>query len=84
MKEIHDRIFPTLDDSCLSYKITRLWVNEFKRDIKSKTSIKTSGGLRTAVMPELIDKVHDMALSDRRVKMREISEVSQLSEYISL
>lgn len=74
MKEIHEKIFSTLSDSCPSYETIRLWVNKFKRD-------KTPGGPRT---PEIIDKVYDMVLPYRRVKMREISEASQLSERISL
>jgi histone-lysine N-methyltransferase SETMAR len=78
-KEIHERIFPTLGDSCPSYEAVRLWVNEFKRGRTSIEDAPRSGGPKTAVVPKIIDKVHDMVLADRRVKVRELAEAVGIS-----
>jgi hypothetical protein len=50
---------PTLGDSCPSYEAIRLWVNEFKRGRTSIEDAPRSGGPKTAVVPKIIDKVHD-------------------------
>jgi transposase len=78
-KEIHERIFPTLGDSCPSYEAIRLWVNEFKRGRTSIEDAPRSGRPKTAVVPKIIDKVHDMVLADRRVKVRELAEAVGIS-----
>ena len=54
-------------------------VNEFKR---GRTFIKDenrSGHPVGVTIPEMIDKIHDMVLSDRRIKVREIVEVTVIS-----
>ena len=70
---------PKLSASCPSYETVRLWVNEFKR---GKTNIEDKprpGGLKTAVTPEIIDKIHGMVLADRRVKVHELAEAVEIS-----
>ena len=52
----------------------KLWVNEFKRDRKSIKGALHPGTPKSAATPENIDKVHDIVLADRRVKVREIAE----------
>jgi len=78
-KEIHERMFPILGDSCPCYESVRLWVNEFKRGRTSIKDAPRSGGPRTVVTPKTINKVHDMVLSDRQIKMREIAEATGIS-----
>jgi len=78
-KEIHERMFPILGDSCPCYESVRLWVNEFKRGRISIKDAPRSGGPRTVVTPKTINKVHDMVLSDRQIKMREIAEATGIS-----
>ena len=56
------------------------WVNEFKR---GRTSIRVehrSGPPIEVTTPEIIDKIHDMVLSDRRIKVREIVEATGISQ----
>lgn len=77
--EIHDQIFPTLRDSCPSYETIRLWVNEFKRGRTSIEDAAHSGAPKTAVTTEIIDKIHDMVLDDRRLKVRELVEATGIS-----
>ncbi|KAG5338762.1 SETMR methyltransferase, partial [Acromyrmex heyeri] len=49
------------------------WVNEIKRGHTSTCDAPCSG------RPEIIDKVHDIILTDRRVKVREFVEATGIS-----
>ena len=54
------------------------WVNEFKR---GRTSTEDKHRLARTVevtTPEVIDKIHDMVLSDRRIKERKIVEITSI------
>ena len=56
------------------------WVNEFKR---GRTSTKDEDRSRHSVevtTPEMIDKIHDMVLTDQRIKVREIVETTGISQ----
>ncbi|KAG5345605.1 GVQW3 protein, partial [Acromyrmex charruanus] len=53
------------------------WVNEFKR--VSTCNAPRSGRPIETTMPEIIDKVHDIVLTDRRVKVRELIEATGIS-----
>jgi len=44
------------------------WVNEFKRE-RTFTCDAPSGRSIEAATPEIIDKIHDIVLTDRRVKV---------------
>jgi len=69
------KFFATLSNSCPSYETVRLW-------IKTNSSVANRRCIifwRTAVMPETIDKVHDMVLSNRRVKVHEIAKTMSIS-----
>lgn len=78
-KEIHERILPTLGSSCPSYETVRLWVNEFKRGRTSIDDAPRPGAPKTAVVPEIVDKIHDLVLTDRRLKVRELAEATNIS-----
>ena len=52
------------------------WVNEFKRGCTFTCDASCSGCPIKAVTPEIIDKVHDIILTDRRVKVRELEATS--------
>ena len=61
-----------MGNSFYSYETVKLWINEFKR---ARTSIEDASppeSPKSAVTPENIDKVHDIGLSVRRVKVREL------------
>ncbi|EFN90124.1 hypothetical protein EAI_08366, partial [Harpegnathos saltator] len=45
------------------------WVNEFKRSRTSTKDEHLSGRPVEVTTPEMIDKVHDMVLSDRRIEV---------------
>ena len=56
------------------------WVNEFKRGRTSTEDEQRSGRPVEVSTPEMIDKIHDMVLNDRRVKLREIVEATGVSK----
>ncbi|KAG5333107.1 GVQW3 protein, partial [Acromyrmex charruanus] len=55
------------------------WVNEFKCGRTSTCDAPHSGRPIEAATPEIIDKVHDIVLTDQRVKMRELVETTGIS-----
>ena len=52
------------------------WANEFKRGRRSTKDEHRSGGPLEVNTPEMIDKIHDMVLSDWRIKVRGIVEAT--------
>ncbi|EGI61749.1 FLJ37770-like protein, partial [Acromyrmex echinatior] len=55
------------------------WVNEFKRGRTSTYGAPRSGRSIEAATPEIIDKIHNIVLTDRRVKVRELAEATGIS-----
>ncbi|KAG5313929.1 SETMR methyltransferase, partial [Acromyrmex insinuator] len=55
------------------------WVNKFKRGRTSTGDAPRSGCPIEAATPEIIDKVHDIVLTDRRVKVCELVEATGIS-----
>ena len=56
------------------------WVNEFKRGRTSTKYEHRSGRPLEVIIPEMIDKIDDIVLSDRRIKVREVIEVTGISQ----
>ena len=54
------------------------WVNEFKRGT-STCDASRSGRPIEAATPEIIDKINDIVLTDRRMKVRELIEATGIS-----
>ena len=55
------------------------WVNEFKRTRTSTCDEPHLGHPIETATPEIIDKVHDIVLTDRRMKVRELVEATGIS-----
>lgn len=77
--EIHKIICDVLGESAPSFTTVSKWTGEFKRGRKSIVDDPRSGRPSTSVNLEMVDKVHDMVLTDRRVKVREIAEALKIS-----
>ena len=61
-----------------SFTTVNFWATEFKRSRKSFGDDERSGRPKTVTIDENIDKVHEMVLDNRRIKVR----VSRVYEHV--
>ncbi|EFN60336.1 Putative uncharacterized protein FLJ37770, partial [Camponotus floridanus] len=66
-------------DTSPSMTTVRYWFNEFKRGRTSVFDEERPGRPADVVTEEIIQKVHDMILADRRTKVREVAEAIGVS-----
>ncbi|XP_029155672.1 uncharacterized protein LOC114928587 [Nylanderia fulva] len=78
--QIKDELDSVYGDSAPSFTTVKFWAAEFKRGRKSLGDDERSGRPKTATTDENIAKVHQMVLDDRRIKVREIAEVMNMSK----
>ncbi|XP_030760794.1 protein GVQW3-like [Sitophilus oryzae] len=67
-------------NSAPSFTTVKFWAAEFKRGRKSLGDDERSQRPKTATTDDNIAKVHQMVLDDRRIKVREIAEVMNISK----
>ena len=79
LKEIKAELDNVHSTSASAFATVYNWVNEFKRGRTSTCDAPRSGRPIEAATPEIIDKVHDIVLTDRRVKVRELVEATGIS-----
>ena len=79
-KEIKDKLDEVHGISAPDFATVHNWVNEFKRSRTSEKDEHRSGRPVEVTTPEMIDKIHDMVLSDRRIKVHEIIEATSISQ----
>jgi histone-lysine N-methyltransferase SETMAR len=78
-KEIKAELDEVHGTSAPSIQTVYNWVNEFKRGRTNTSDAERSGRPNEVTTPEIVDKIHDMVLEDRRVKVREIEEATGIS-----
>ncbi|GFY05155.1 histone-lysine N-methyltransferase SETMAR [Trichonephila clavipes] len=78
--QIIEELDSVYENSVPSFTTVKFWAAEFKRGCKSLGDVESSGRPNTATTDENIAKVHQMLLDDRRIKMREIAEVMNMSK----
>lgn len=78
-KEIKTELDEVHGTSAPSFKTVYNWVNEFKRGRISTSDAERPGRPIEATTPEMMDKIHDVVLADRRVKVRELAETAGIS-----
>ena len=61
-------------DSAPSYGIVQKWFTEFRCGCTSTETILSPGRPNEITTPEMVNKIHDIALNDPKVKVREIAE----------
>jgi transposase len=75
--EIHSKFKKLNGDSSPSFSTIKNWTAEFKR---GRTSLQDDGRPKSATTSEIIEKVHDIVLDDRWVKVHEIAETIEFQK----
>ncbi|XP_033226303.1 uncharacterized protein LOC117178883 [Belonocnema kinseyi] len=78
--EIKDRFDAVYGDSSPSIATVKNWFNEFVRGHTSVFDEPRPGAPKTANTEENVNKIHDLVLADRRLKVRKIAEVVGIAE----
>ena len=79
-KEIKAKLDDVHGTSAPVFATVYNWVNEFKHGHTSTKDEHRSGRPVEVTTPEMIDKIHDIVLSDRRIKVREIVDATGISQ----
>ncbi|KAG5334181.1 GVQW3 protein, partial [Acromyrmex charruanus] len=79
-KEIKAELDNVHSTSTPVFAIVYNWVNEFKHGRTSTCDAPRSGRPIEAATPEIIDKIHDIILTDRQVKVRELVEATNITD----
>ena len=79
-KDIHNDMVATLGKDAPSYATVKRWVTEFKRSRESLEDDPRSGRPVTVATPEMVNKVHDIVMTDRRVTERYIASTVGISQ----
>ena len=72
-KDIHNHMVATLGKAAPSYATMKRWVAEFKRGRQNLEDDPHPGRPVTVATPEMVNKVHDIVMTDRRVTERYIA-----------
>ena len=78
--EIKNEINSTLGESAPSFSTIKKWAAEFKRGRTSIEDDDRSGRPCTATSDEIIGKIHNAVLDDRRIKIHELADIVKISE----
>ncbi|XP_045500072.1 histone-lysine N-methyltransferase SETMAR-like [Colias croceus] len=78
--EIKGRLDAMYGDSFPSIATVKNWFNEFASGRTSVFDEPRPGAPKTAATEENIKKIHDLVLTDRRLKVRELAETVGISE----
>ena len=74
LKEIHAILIETLREHVPSYATVKNWVAQFKCGDFSTCDAPRPGRQKTVTIPEIIDKIHELILNDRRISVKSIAE----------
>lgn len=77
--DIHDRMLKVYNEKCPSKATVYTWVNETKWRRDSLRDLPRSGRPKTVSVEEIIQKVEEFVMTDRRVKVREIANKMGIS-----
>ena len=79
-KDIHNDMVVTLGKDAPSYATVKRWVAEFKRVRQSLEDDPRPERPVTVATPEMVNKVHDIVMTDRRVTERFIASTVGISQ----
>ena len=78
-EEIKVKLHAVYKDHAPSMTTIRYWVNEFKRGRTSVFDEERPGRPIEVSTEDMVNKIHDVVLADRRVKIREIADIVNIS-----
>ena len=78
-EEIKTKLDAVYGNSSPPMTTVRYWFKEFKRGRSSVSDEERSGRPADVVTEEIVEKVHDMILADRRTKVHEVTEAVSMS-----
>ena len=79
-KDIHNDMVATLEKDAPLYATVKRWVTEFKRGRQNLENDPRPGRPGTVATPEMVNKVHDIVMTDRRVTERYIASTVGISQ----
>ena len=79
-KDVHNDMVATLGKDAPSYATVKRWVAEFKRGRQSLEDDPRPGRPVTVATPKMVNKVHDIVMTDRRVTERYIASTVGISQ----
>lgn len=78
--DILEEMQDVLGDCAPSYTTIKSWVAEFKRGRTSVQDEHRPGRPRSVTTPQMVAKIHDMVIKDRRLKLSEIASTMGISK----
>ena len=79
IEETRKKLARYYKESAPSHGMVHKWFTEFRYGRISTSDAERPGHSKEVTSQELIDKIHDIVLNDRRLKLREISETVKIS-----
>ena len=79
IKEIEEKLEKYYKESAPSHGVVHKWFTEFCCGRISTSDAERPGRRKEVTSQEMIDKIHEIVLNDRRLKVREISETVNIS-----
>ena len=79
-KDIHNDMVATLGKDARSYATVKRWVAEFPRSRQNLEDDPRPGRPVTVATPEMVNKVHEIVMTDRRVTERYIASTVGISQ----
>ena len=79
IKETEEKLAKYNKESAPSLGMVHKWFTEFRCGRISTSDAKRPGRPKEVISQEMIDKIYEIVLNDRRVKVREISETVNIS-----
>ena len=79
IKETEEKLAKYNKESVPSHGIVYKWFTEFRCGRISTSDAESPGLPKEMSFQEMIDKIHDIVLNDRRLKVRQISETVNIS-----
>lgn len=77
--ETKQRLDKYYGDSAPSISMVKKWFTEFRCGRTSTSDAERSGRPKEVITPEIVDKIHEMILDDRRMKVRELAHAVGIS-----